>query len=69
MKRENTVPQCITKRPILDFCKMKMRRSGAWVARRWRDQEGLDLADTRATSTSTEEEDGGGESEGEEEER
>ena len=66
-KRQNTVVQYTTTRPILDLCKKTVRRPGAWVARIWRDQEVLDLAGARSVVVT--EVDGDGGSEGEEEER
>ena len=66
-KRQNTVVQYTTTRPILDLCEKTVRRPGAWVARIWRDQEVLDLAGARSVVVT--EVDGDGGSEGEEEER
>ena len=45
---QNTVAQYITTRPSLDLCKKLVQRLGAWVARRWWDQEVLDLVGARA---------------------
>ena len=35
LKRQNMVAQYIVIRPVLDLCEDTVRRSGAWVARRW----------------------------------
>ena len=58
LKKQNTVTQYITTRTILDSCKETVRRSEAWVARRWWEQEVLDFVESRATAA-----DGGGEGE------
>ena len=42
-RRKNTVAQYIATQPILDLFERYVRRPGAWVYRRWWDQEGLDL--------------------------
>ena len=42
-RRQNTVAQYIATLLILDLCKRSIRRLGAWVSRRWWDQEGLYL--------------------------
>ena len=42
-RRQNTVVQYITTRPILNLCDQAMQRVGARVSRRWWDQEGIDL--------------------------
>ena len=35
LKRQNMVAQYIVIWPVLDLCEDTVRRSGAWVARRW----------------------------------
>ena len=52
---QNTVAQYITTRPSLDLCKKLVLRLGAWVARRWWDQEVLDLVGARAEAAAEEE--------------
>ena len=42
-RKQNTVAQYITTRPIMDLYEKSVRRLGAWVSRRWWYQEGLDL--------------------------
>ena len=42
-RRQNTAAQYIATRPILDLCERSARRPGAWVSRRWWEQDGLDL--------------------------
>ena len=42
-RRQNTVAQYITTRPILDLCEEAMQRVGARVSWRWWYQEGIDL--------------------------
>ena len=55
-RRQNTFAQYIATRPILDLCERSVRRTGAWVSRRWWEQEGLDLEG--AKERETEESDG-----------
>ena len=50
LKRQNTVAQYIVTRPILDLCEETVRMPGTWVAKRWWEQEGLDLARARAAA-------------------
>ena len=50
--------QYIVKGPILDLCEEKVRRKGTWVAKRWWEQEELDLVGERVAAASPEE--GGG---------
>ena len=54
LKRQNMVAQCIALRPILDLCKKNVQRPGAWVAWRWWEQEGIDIAGTRARAATAE---------------
>ena len=42
-RRQNTVAQYISTRPILDLCERSVWRLGARVSWRWWEQEGLDL--------------------------
>ena len=48
LNRQNTAAKYIAMRPILDLRKKTVRRPGAWVARRWWEQEGIHLASLRA---------------------
>ena len=41
------VAQYIVTRPILDLCERSDRRPGAWVSRRWWEQDILDLEGTK----------------------
>ena len=41
------VVQYIATRPILDLCEQAIRRTGAWVYRRWWEQAGIDLEGAR----------------------
>ena len=50
LKRQNTVAKYITTRPIMDLYKKTVRRPGVWVARRWREKEGLELAGEKAAA-------------------
>ena len=43
MRRQNMVAQYISTRTIMDLCEQPTQRPGAWVSRRWWEQEGLDL--------------------------
>ena len=47
LRRQNTVAQFITTRPILDLCEQATRRPGARVSRRWWEQTGIDLNGAR----------------------
>ena len=47
LKRQNMVAQYIVIWPVLDLCEDTVRRSGAWVARRWWYQERMELAGAR----------------------
>ena len=44
------VAHYIATRPILDLYNDMVQSSRAWVARRWWEQEGLDLAGARAAA-------------------
>ena len=48
LNSQNTAAQYIAMRPILDLRKKTVRRPGAWVARRWWEQEGTYLSSLRA---------------------
>ena len=61
---QNTVAQYIATWPSLDLCKKLVQRLGVWVARRWWDQEVLDLAGTRESVAAAEDKEGGSEGEG-----
>ena len=61
------VAQYITTRFIMDLCEKTVRRPGGWVARRWWEQKGIDLAGARAMTEAAA--DGGEGREGEEAER
>ena len=39
--------QYIAKRPIMDLCEQSVRRTGAWVSRRWWEQDGINLIGAR----------------------
>ena len=58
LKRHNTAAQCIATRPILVLCKETVQMTGAWVTKRWRDQEGLDLVGAREAAETSEKEGG-----------
>ena len=45
------VAQYIATRPILDLCERFLQRPGAWVYRRWWEQEGLDLEGLKERAT------------------
>ena len=49
-KRNNMATQYIEMRKILDLCEETVRRPGVWVARRWREKEGLELAGEKAAA-------------------
>ena len=42
-RRQNKVVQHIATRTLLDLCERSARRPGAWVSRRWWEQDGLYL--------------------------
>ena len=42
-RRQNTVAQYIDTQSILDLCERSDWMPGAWVYRKWREQDGLDL--------------------------
>ena len=42
-RRQNTATQFIATRPIMDLCLVSEQRLGSSVAKRWWDQEGLDM--------------------------
>ena len=50
----------------MELYKEKVHRLGEWIARRWWDQEVLDLAGTRESVAAAEDKEGGSEGEGEE---
>ena len=45
--RLNTVAQYIATRSIMDLCERTVRRLGGWIARRWWEQEGINIAGER----------------------
>ena len=55
-RRQNTVAQNIATQPIMDLCVKSSRRPGAWVSRRWWEQDGLYLEGGK--NRSSEESDG-----------
>ena len=42
-RRQNTVTQYISMRPILDLCERSAQKPGAWVSWRWWEQDDLDF--------------------------
>ena len=56
LRRQNTVAQFIATRPSLGLCKGAVRRPGAWVPRRRRDQTGIDWKGAREKAAATKEE-------------
>ena len=42
-RRQNTVAQYITTRPVMDLCERATQRVGVRASRRWWNQEGIDL--------------------------
>ena len=50
LKRHNMVAEYIATHPILDLCEEAVQRPGAWVSRRWWEQEGIDLAGARVAA-------------------
>ena len=57
---QSTFTQFIATRPIMDLCLAAERRTGSWVAKRWWQQDGLDLEGMRMTDQEVERADGGG---------
>ena len=53
LKRKNMAAQYIAARPILDLCENMAWRLGAWVDRRWLNQEGLEIAGARTETAET----------------
>ena len=51
---QNTVTQYIETRPIMDLCLAGKRRPGARVAKRWWEQEGMDLVEMRTVDREAE---------------
>ena len=49
-RRQNTVTQYISTRPIMDLCLAGNRRPGPRVEMRWWEQEGLDLEGMRTAA-------------------
>ena len=69
-RRQNTVAQYISTRPLLDLCKGVRPREGARVTLRWWGQSGINWEKSKAKGTETETTSGsesGTETEGEEE--
>ena len=58
------ISQHIEIQPILDLCEEIVWRTGTWVAKRWKDQEELDLEGARAVAAAADKE-GPEEAEGE----
>ena len=58
-KRQNTVAQYILTRPIMDICEQSVRRPGAWVYRRWWEQEKIDLEVEMERATAASDREGG----------
>ena len=58
--RQNTVAQYIATRPILDICEEMVQMPGTWAAKRWWDNEGLELTLARVVAATREEEGGRG---------
>ena len=44
------VAQYIATQPILGLCKEMVRMPGTWVAKRWQEQEVLDMAGARTAA-------------------
>ena len=53
-RRQNTVAQYITTRPLLDLCESARPREGANVTLRWWEQLGIDWGKAKAKGTETE---------------
>ena len=49
-RRQNTVTQFIATRPIMDLCLAAEWRPGSRVAKRWWEQDGLDLEEMRTAA-------------------
>ena len=62
--RQNTVLQYIATGPIMDLCLAAERRPGSRVAKRWWEQEGLDLDGMQMEAREVEQEEGGEEAHG-----
>ena len=68
LRRQNTVAQYITTRPLLDLREGARARDGAKVPLRWWDQAGINLETAKAKGVETDRTDGTGtDTEGEEE--
>ena len=52
-RRQNTIAQCITTRPIMDLCLVVERKPGISLSRRWWEQPALDILWIRAGHIST----------------
>ena len=50
LNRQNTAAQYIATRSIMGLCEETVRMPGAWIAKRWWEHEGLDLAGARAAA-------------------
>ena len=61
LKRQNAVAQYIATQNIIDLCKRSVQRPGAWVYRKWWEQEVIELtgASKRATAAEDGEEERG----------
>ena len=55
-RRQNTVAQYISTRPLLDLCKGEKHREGARLTMRWWDQTGIDWEKAKARGAETESE-------------
>ena len=54
IKRQNTVAQHIVMQTIMDLCKNTVHMPGSWLAQRWWEQEGVELAGARARAAAAE---------------
>ena len=54
MRRQNTVAQYISIRPILDLCEESVRRPGMRFSKWRREQGGLELEEAREAATAVE---------------
>ena len=63
-RRQNTVAQFIATRPIIDLCLAAVRRLGSQVAKRWLEQDGLDLEGMWMAAREAERVEGGEETDG-----
>ena len=52
-RRQNTVAQYISTRPIMDLCERSTQRLGVRVHRRWWEKEGIDLETEKGRATET----------------